>query len=131
MKLFNKIFLSFFTIVFLFFTSWEVSAIKVVVTEKIPWLECTASGSTTSCDVWVGFAWVLTIMWWIIKYFTFLAALWGVLFIVINGLKYSMSWLDQGLKDEAKKNIVWTLIGLILLLLSWFILNIIAPWVYK
>jgi len=34
------------------------------------------------------------------------------------------------MKDEAKKRIVQGIIGIVLLLLSGFILNLIAPWVY-
>lgn len=45
-----------------------------------------------------------------IRYATFLASLAGVLFIVINGILYSMSGMDAGLKDEAKKRIVKTLL---------------------
>lgn len=65
-----------------------------------------------------------------IKYATFLAGLAGVLFIVVNGILYSMSGMDAGMKEEAKKRITKTLLGLIVLLLSGFILNAIAPWIY-
>ena len=66
----------------------------------------------------------------IIQYFTYITALAAVLFIVINGILYSMSGLDAGAKDSAKKRIVQTLLGLVLLFLSGTILNAVAPWVY-
>ena len=128
-------------------------AIKVRVTEKIPGANCgrhihgdssvavtqdtvnrvdpEATGSYTyECEVKKGF-WQITLMLGnMIKYFTFIASLWGVLFIVINGILYSMGGIDSGWKDEAKKRITKTLIGLAILLLSWVILNAIAPWIY-
>jgi hypothetical protein len=66
-----------------------------------------------------------------IKYFTFIAGIGGVLFLVVNGIMYSMGWMDAWMKDEAKKRIWKTLSGLIVLLLSWVILNLVAPWIYK
>jgi hypothetical protein len=112
------------------------SGIKVKVTEKIPGANCTeisVDGKITwyECNVAKGFSSVTTMMWNIIKYFTYIAALSWVLFIVINGILYSMWGIEQSLKDESKKRIIWTLIWLILLMLSWVILNIIAPWIYK
>jgi hypothetical protein len=50
---------------------------------------------------------------------------------VINGVMYSMGWMDPWMKDEAKKRISKTLVWLILLFCSWILLNIIAPWIYK
>ena len=70
-------------------------------------------------------------MWGIIKWFTYIAAIGAVLFIVINGIMYSMSGIDQSMKDEAKKRITKTLLWLVVLLLSWVILNLVAPWIYK
>ncbi len=67
---------------------------------------------------------------WIIKYITLIASLLAVLFIVVNWILYAMSWMDQSLKDTAKKRIQKTLIWLVLLLISWAVLKIIAPWAY-
>lgn len=112
-------------------TVWNTYAvIQVTVAEKIPWAGCTWDGPYV-CNVEEWFTSVTLMIWRIIKYFTYLAALGWVLFIVLNGILYSMWWADQSLKDESKKRIVWTLTWLILLLLSWVILNLIAPWVYK
>lgn len=108
--------------------------IKVTTTAEIPWANCVEqtwdNKWTWECEVKKGF-WQITIMLGnIIKYFTFLAGLGWVLFIVINGILYSMGGIDSGWKDEAKKRITKTLIGLAILLLSWVILNAIAPWIY-
>ena len=83
------------------------------------------------CTVKKWFKSVIIMMWKVIKYFTYIASLWGVLFIIVNGIMYSMWWAEPSLKDEAKKRIVWTLVWLVLLFLSWVILNMIAPWIYK
>lgn len=138
--------LSFWLVVNNVYAEWTID---VKVTEKIPGAECTASGwwynadgtkktsgtaddtvTEYTCKIKKGFRQITDMLWNIIKYFTFLAGLWGVLFIVINGILYSMGWIDSGWKDEAKKRIVKTLIGLTILLLSWVILNIVAPWIY-
>lgn len=104
--------------------------IQVHVTEKIPGADCDWSDWDYTCTVQPGFKTVMQLMWWIIKYFTYLSALWWVLFIVINGLMLSM-WSMGWNKDEIKKKITMTIGGLILLLLSGLILNAIAPWIYK
>lgn len=111
--------------------------ITVTVTEEIPWACCTEAEWSTEknpkydCKIAKWFWSVVYMIWEIIKYFTFLAGLWAVLFIVVNGILYSMSWVDQSMKDDAKKRITKTLVWLIVLLLSWVILNLIAPWIYK
>jgi len=74
---------------------------------------------------------IKNILWWIIKYATFLVWLIAVLFIVVNWIMYSMWGMDQSMKEESKKRIVKTLIWIIVLLMSWTILNLIAPWIYR
>lgn len=116
----------------------EEKPLTVTVTEKIPWAKCdcvkkvweTCPESIYKCEVKKWFWGVMDMMGSFIKYFTFLAALWGVLFIVYNGIMYSMSWIDQSFKDESKKRIIQTLVWLVVLFLSWIILNLVAPWVY-
>ncbi len=120
--------------------SW---AIKVVTTAEIPWANCgpatyrkdssgkdTKEVATWNCEVKKGFGQITLMLGNMIKYFTFIAGLWGVLFIVINGILYSMGWINESWKGEAKTRIVKTLTGLAILLLSWVILNAIAPWIY-
>lgn len=124
------------------FANWS-TPVKVRTTEKIPWVKCdpvTYDSWTNSwkivpnlydCNVDKWATQIVKMLWDIIKYFTYIAALAWVLFIVYNGILYSMWWLDQSLKDDAKKRIWATLIWLVLLLLSWPILQMIAPWIYK
>jgi len=126
--------------------TYAADTVKVIVTEKIPWAWCEmidADWNVTSkksddwktqmyqCNIKKWFWTVISMLWNIIKYFTFIASLWAVLFIIINGILYSMWGAEPSMKDDAKKRIIWTLIWLILLLLSWVILNLIAPWIYK
>lgn len=57
----------------------------------------------------------------------YLAAPLAVLLIAIGGLRYVISRGDQTAMDEAKKNITWAIIGLIVIALSWAItVNIIG-----
>lgn len=115
----------------------EGEIIEVVVSEKIPGAECEPKNPgagykwTYTCKVKPWFETTLSLLWNIIKYFTYIAALWWVLFLIFNWILYSMWGADQSLKDDSKKRIIWTLIWLVLLLLSAPILNIIAPWIYK
>jgi len=127
--------------------SWKVT---VIVTESIPWAWCYAINEKWEwtktnplynkdikktqmykCEIEKWFTSVILMLWNIIKYFTFIASLWAVLFIILNWILYSMWGAEPSMKDDAKKRIIWTLIWLVLLLLSWVILNIIAPWIYK
>lgn len=109
---------------------------KVRTTEKVPWVTCDPVPNWEEypnlydCKVPKWAHWVISMLWDMIKYLTFIALLSWVMFIVYNGILYSMWWADQSLKDESKKRITATLIWLILLLLSWPILKLIAPWIY-
>lgn len=120
------------------FAAEESQWIKVTVTEKIPGANCTPKDKDKNwvvlnyeCNVAKWFTSVTEMMWNIIKYFTYIAALWWVLFIIINGILYSMWWAEPSMKDDAKKRITATLVWLVVLFLSWVILNLIAPWIYK
>ena len=84
-----------------------------------------------TCYVWSWTTAIMKLLWWIVKYATFIVWLAAVLFIVINWIMYSMWGMDQSMKEESKKRIVKTLIWIIILLMSWTILNLIAPWIYK
>lgn len=120
----------------------DTSTVQVILSEKVPGIECDEwkprdlgnnNGTQTyyTCDIpkWTS---SLTQMFGkIIKYFTFIAWLWGVLFIVINGIMYSMWGIDDSMKEDSKKRIFSTLAWLALLMLSWVFLNMVAPWVYK
>lgn len=137
-------FISFSWISYIWNTYAADEWLKVKVTEKIPGAWCIEIKSDWKpwkvkdwetqlyeCTIEKWFWTVIVMMWKIIKYFTFIASLWAVLFIVINWIMYSAWWAEPSMKDDAKKRIVWTLIWLVLLLLSWVVLNLIAPWIYK
>jgi hypothetical protein len=121
----------------------ESNTIKVAVTEEIPWANCQNISEWKKdeswnllppkyeCEIEQGFGTIIKMLGQIIKYFTYIASLGGVLFIVINGIMYSMWWADWELKEGSKKRIIQALIGLILLFLSGVILYLIAPWIYK
>jgi len=118
--------------------TWDSDSIKITVGEKVPWANCTEKEKKNEndpqlyeCNIAKWFAPVTVMLWNIIKYFTYLALLGWVLFIIVNGIIYSMGWLDDSMKSGAKTRITSTLIWLVLLFLSWVILNIIAPWIYK
>ncbi len=109
--------------------SWQ-SEIIVKVPEKVPGANCGEKDASTwlyECKIKPGFKSVQSIMGNIIKWATAIAALSWVLFIVVNGIMLSTG-SESG---EVKKRIIAGIIWLILVLLSWVILNIIAPWVYK
>lgn len=128
----KKILISLLLASSLIFISWDIFAATIDVTEKIPGANCVAAwDGIYTCNPGRGFGGVLWVVWAMIKYFTYIAALAAVLFIVINGVLYSMAGINDGLKTGAKERIVKTLMGLIVLLLSGVILNMIAPWVYK
>lgn len=123
-----------------FANSWttDEKVTIVIVSEKVPWADCNESITNDDgeiiwwkCEVWQWASTIVWMLWDIIRYFTYLAWLVWVLFIVYNGILYSMGWADQSLKEESKKRIIWTLIWLILLFLSGPILQLVAPWIYK
>jgi len=128
-------------------TDKESNTVNVIVSEQIPGAWCKKINKSWNyapnyepkpwetqmykCEIQKGFSSVTKMMWNIIKYFTFIASLWAVLFIILNGIMYSMWGAEPSMKDDAKKRIMWTLTWLVLLLLSWVILNMVAPWIYK
>jgi len=139
MKIIIKIFIILFVILNnIFFTyadtsSWTEHITKVEVVEKVPWRNCKKDEKSWYyvCEIKSWFSSVNDIVWEMIKYITLLTLLRAILFIVISGIMMSMAWADSALKDESKKRVVQWIIWLILVLLSWIILNIIAPWIYK
>ena len=116
----------------------DTNKMTVIVQEKVPWANCGENLNPWKdkipkyeCTIEKWFWSVLTLMWSLIKYFTYLTALAWVLYIVINGIMYSMAWWDNSLEGDAKKHITKMIVWLIVLFLSWLILNFIAPWIYK
>ena len=125
--------------------TWSTKWIKIVVTEKIPWANCSPVKNKKwevvkdsswyvakyECEIKKWFGSVVQMMWSIIKYFTYTALLSAVLLLVVGWIMYSMAWADPSAKDKAKEKVIWAIIWIIVLLLSWVILNILAPWIYK
>lgn len=111
----------------------QLWAVEIGITEGIPGVcEGTPDADgVINCNVPKGFWLVSALFGSIIKYFTFIALLSAVLFIVINGILYSMAGMNDSLKSSSKERIIKTLIGLVILLLSGVILNAVAPWIYK
>ena len=121
------------------FAEWKKEINKVEVTAKIPWADCSPVDGTWKdwgatiyeCSVERWFGSVMSIMGNMLKYFTFIAWLFSVLWIVAWWIMYSMWWASEQLKTNAKTFITNSLLWLIVLLLSGLILYTIAPWVYK
>jgi lysylphosphatidylglycerol synthetase-like protein (DUF2156 family) len=123
--------------------------LKIILTTLILFTWFYLTTHAVELETWVSFEWIIdwctwntcevnswtetikNILWWIIKYTTFIVGLLAVLFVVVNGIMYSMGWMDQSMKEESKKRIMKTLVWIIVLLMSWTILNIIAPWIYR
>ena len=135
-KIITKILIAFtiFWFFWIFQNTYAEWKIAVEVTEKIPWVECddTKYEETWlySCESERWFWAIMLAMWWILKYFTFLAWIFAVLSLVVGWIMYSMWWANESMKNSAKDYIQKSLFGLILLLLSWTILYMIAPWIY-
>ena len=133
-----KIIAKLLIIISLFWLIWNISDTYaewknvVEVTVKIPWVPCTINENwkTYNCETERWFWAIMLAMWGIIKYFTFIAWLFSVLALVIWWIMYSMWWANEAMKTSAKDYIQKSLLWLIVLLLSWTILYMIAPWVY-
>lgn len=136
----KKIVIWIFLVLFVFmqiptisYAGWEQNSDKpkdmtVVTTEKVPWWKCKEiEWGYYECKVARGFGAVQNIIWDIIAYGIALAALAGVLYIVINGILLS-TWAEPW---EVKKRIIWAVIWLLLVLMMWTILSILFPWIYK
>jgi len=134
----KKILIKIFLILTILFSFWAVSNIYaadtsiVQVSAKIPGWNCiyNAEDRVYDCEIWRWFGAFMYLMWEMLKYITFLAGLFSVLALVIGWMMYSMWWANENLKTTAKTYMEKSLIWLVLLLLSWTILYMLAPWVY-
>lgn len=135
MKILKKIIILFLLSITFFY--WNSYADEISVTVPINlgpmWLSCDEKSSNNwyTCKLQTWFWSAQTAIWTMIKYFTFITWLLWVLFIIISWIWLSMSWLSQDLSKLAKESLIKSIIGVIVLLLSWVILNFIAPWVYN
>lgn len=106
----------------------------VKVTEEIPWMNCKLlSGKddvntrTYECTVESGFGSFMKILQWLVKYFLFIAILAVVFMIALNWIRMSVAWKNEA----AKKQFIHLIEAVALIFLMGFILNSIAPWIYK
>jgi Type IV secretion system pilin len=118
--------------------SAAAAEVTVTVTEKIPGANCVPVGSGSGvtnrkfkCTVEWGFATVQKMLGGLIKYATFITALVWVLMVVFSGLQYATSAGNTEAQKSAVGRIQNLIMGLVLLFLVGFILNTIAPWVYR
>lgn len=111
--------------------------LEVITSEDIPGAGCVqimtggVEKNKYKCTVKSGFASVRDFLGTLIKYATFITALLGVLMIVFSGIQWSLSADDEGARTKAKGRISKLIMGLVLLFLVGFILNTVAPWVYR
>ena len=119
--------------------------IEVIVTEEMPGLDCVAETELRwterdgiqvwtgryKCQVPVWMEWALLVLGRMIRFLTSFALISAVLFLVFNGMRLTTAWIDPEAKGKVKSQIMMTLGGIILLLLSGPILRLIAPWVYR
>lgn len=132
MKLYSllKIIILFFLIPCLYIQTWYANdGIEVKVSTDLSPILSSCSWDTCVVGKWASAFQELAGS--LIRYATFIILLFAVLFIVVNGILYSMSWINEWLKSSAKDRIIKMLIGIVLLLLSGFILNTLAPWIYN
>jgi len=92
---------------------------------KIPGCDWNKEKETCTIKKW--FAGVMMVIGALIKYATYLTFLAWVLFLVIQWILLAAGSAEV---EVIKKRIIFWIIGIALLSLSWVILNIIAPWVY-
>lgn len=111
---------------------------EVMVTEEIPGMNCTKEGTGIGpeskkykCTIQPGFGSVMAILSGLIKYATFITALVGVLMLVVSGIMYSMSGANSKAKTDATEHLQKVILGLVLLFLVGFVLNTVAPWIYR
>ena len=129
-----------FWIIFTNISNAEDSAptnVTITVWTQVPWVPCTmkkddkTDGVVYVCSVPKSSKWIVDMLWNIISYATFITWIAWVLFIVINGILYSMWGIDDDLRWKSKERIIRTLTWLIILFSAWYILQLVTPWVYK
>lgn len=107
---------------------------EVTVTEKIPGMDCgnviwndTPWERKYKCKVKWDFSAVMWFIAWFVKYVTLIWILVWVLMLVVSWINLSISWDKKKAKDKLKQ----VILSLLVILFMWFILNSIAPWIYK
>jgi hypothetical protein len=111
----------------------------VFTTEEIPWANCKPVGDTKNnvetrkfkCPVPEASSAIKSVISTMIQYVVFIATLCGVLMLAVWGIMYSIGGATDEGKVKAKKFIVSSIAGLILLFFVSAILYLVAPWVYS
>ncbi len=112
---------------------WDTGPMTVTITEAIPWLswseECSWPPESRKCNVIIKpwFESVIEMLSWLIKYATFIVLLAWIFMLVLSGIRMSIEWK----KEDAIKHFKQVLLWLVVLFLIGFILNTVAPWIYK
>lgn len=119
-------------------TSATPGVTKTRVTMMMPGMKCDKvanfkeSAPVYECVTKPGFGGFFDVLRGLMKYGVLLALLSGVLMIVVAGIRYSsVGMLGDGEKEKAKEMIVKVVSGIVALALIGFILNTVAPWVFK
>ena len=118
--------------------NWDKTA-YVYTTEEIPWAGCKPVGDTKNnvetrkfkCPVPEASSAIKSVISTMIQYVVFIATLCGVLMLAVWGIMYSIGGATDEGKVKAKKFIVSSIAGLILLFFVSAILFLVAPWVYS
>lgn len=146
----KKIIFYFVFLLLLFFPNFFVNAedwaseektVTLITNEKLPWVRCeeieTANKDWKNvikqykCYLKTSSSSIISIFWSVIKWFSYIAWLIGVVFLVYGWILYSLSGISWDLNTKAKEKITQVLIWIVFLLLTWTILVLIAPWVYS
>lgn len=113
---------------------WNFTKIKISMDlSSLTWYNCSPVEDYHKkihyeCQIPKSTKWIFEMVWNIIKYFAFLASIIWVLAIVVAGILYTTEIVS---KDDAKKIIIRILVWIIVLFSSGYILQLIAPWIYK
>ncbi|MFO0763443.1 MAG: hypothetical protein U0518_01035 [Candidatus Gracilibacteria bacterium] len=116
------------------------SGAHVFTTEAIPGADCKAVDEAKNknvetrkfdCTVPEASSAIKSVISTMIQYVVFIATLCGVLMLAVGGIMYSIGGATDEGKVKAKKFIVSSIAGLILLFFVSAILYLVAPWVYS
>lgn len=117
------------------------SGVCVAASEKLPGVTCVekspkvAGAPVYYCPVEPGFGGFFAALRGLLKYGIVIGLLFGVLMIVVSGIRIATSEAAEGLgigdqRTDAKMMLVKVISGIVALALVGFILNTVAPWVF-
>lgn len=123
--------------------TWKDTYIKT--TEDIPGLECICIAIEKwwspdcqkpetrlyKCTIKWWFSWVYDMLKWFIKYALLIVSLLAIFMFVVAWIRLSISWIDSSQREPAKKQISRIIYWLIVLLMSWWLLSTLFPFIFK